>query len=257
MPSVTSTTHAESALDLAEPGGGQRIPVEDPAEAQGWFGRCSRTLLRVWLDPSHSFALVPEPIDHGRVLRYLATLRLPLWGVLIVLLAARYAMGPEFGAMRSRSIHAVLEPTMAEALSVWLVVMVPVGMPLLYFVGGLVAHIGIALTGGAPRSIGASMRAVGYALGPALFAIGVLDLPLYFGYMPGFLYIELLAAIGLSFGVQSGLALAHTHRIAFIRGFVVALLPLITLMAVTLGRAALELEDLPGMPGPSSPYYVP
>ena len=51
-------------------------------------------------------------------------------------------------------------PPLAEALSSWLVLMVPVGMPLLYFLGGLMAHIGMALTGGASRSIGASMRAI-------------------------------------------------------------------------------------------------
>jgi hypothetical protein len=135
--------------------------------------------------------------------------------------------------------------------------MIPVGMPLLYFFGGLLAHIGIALTGGAPRSIGASMRAVGYAMAPALLVIGVLDVALYTGRIEGVPYVAILWAAELLFLWLVGWALARTHGISVKRGFLVGALPVLLLSVVTFGRALLELSSFPGLPGPDAPYYVP
>ncbi len=235
---------------------GSAIPVEQPGDG-GWASRVVRTLIQLQFHPSASFRRCPEPVEHGRILRFLGTLRLPPWIVLLSLLGWQLVTrdGPE--PIPTRSIHQVLEPPVAEALSTWLLLMVPVGLPLLYFFGGLFAHIGIALTGGAPRSIGATMRAVGLALGPALLAVALLDVPLYLGHMPGTVYVWVMAFVGVMFLVHVGIAVARTHQIALARGFLVALLPLFTLMGATLGRAALELEELPFVPPPASPYYVP
>jgi hypothetical protein len=207
--------------------------------------------------PSASFRVCPEPVHHGKVLRFLATLRFPPWIVLVGILAYQRIVAPGPTAEPMRSIYMFIDPPLAQALSAWIVLMVPVGMPVLYFVGGLLAHIGIALTGGAPRSIGTTMRAVGYSLGPALLAVGILDIPLYLNHLSATLYLGVVGAVALLFEVHAGIAVARTHRIALARGFLVALVPLVVLVSVSVGRAMLELETLPFLPEPRSPYWVP
>lgn len=231
------------------------MPVE-ARERSGWVSACVRTLVRTVLRPSLGFGRCPEPVSHGTVLGFLATLRLPAWLVLVALQAVRIA-GDSTPPMPLRSVHLLLEPPLVQALSVWLVLMVPVGLPLLYFFGGLVAHVGVALTGGAGRSIGASMRAVGFASGPALLVIALLDLPLYLADMPAVVYLGAVLGAVLLLLQTAGVALARTHQISAARGLMVALLPALLLGGVTMARAALVLRELPGMPVPEQPYYIP
>lgn len=231
------------------------IPLEQPGT--GWITAVRRTLAALLLHPSASFAVCPEPISHGRVLAFIATLRLPLWVVLLVTLGASELAAEVATPEPMRSIYQVIDPPLAQVLSVWLVLMVPVGMPLLYFIAGLVAHVGVALTGGAPRSIGASMRAIGYALGPALLVVGGLDVPLYLGRVEAPVYLAIVAVTGVAFLWLVAFGLSRTHRVSLARGFLVGVLPTAVFLGVTLGRAALELTLLPGFPEPSSPYFVP
>jgi len=231
------------------------MPVES-RERTGWVVACVRTLFRTVLRPSLGFGRCPEPVAHGTVLAYLATLRLPAWVLFVVLQAVR-VQGDGTPPIPLRSVHLLLEPPLVQALSVWLVLMVPVGLPLLYFFGGLVAHVGVALTGGAGRSIGASMRAVGFASGPSLLVIALLDLPLYLGQTPAIVYFGAVIGAVLLLLQTGGIALARTHQISLARGWLVALLPALLLGCVTMTRAALVLTELPGMPVPEQPYYVP
>jgi hypothetical protein len=155
-------------------------------------------------------------------------------------------------------IHAFVAPPLARVLSLWIVLMIPVGVPVLYFIAGLAAHLGMSLTGGAPRSIGATMRAVGYSMGPALLLISVLDLPLYLGQIDGFPYLGAVMVVVLWFLWQTGMALTQMHRVGVLRGFLVALVPTLFLGSVTVARALLVLHDVPFLPPPSgSPYYIP
>src|SRR5690606_32429321 len=39
----------------------------------GWIARCRRTLVAMLARPGRTFDMCPEPIDHGRVLRFMAT----------------------------------------------------------------------------------------------------------------------------------------------------------------------------------------
>lgn len=232
------------------------LPIEQRGRVR-WLQACARTLALALTRPSASFRRCPEPIAHGRVLGYLATLRLPAWAVLVGVIAFRTFTRDRPPPMPLLPIHTIVDPALGEALSTWLVLMVPVGLPLLYFVGGLVAHVGIALTGGAPRSIGATMRGIGYALGPVLLAIAVLDLPLYLAHVPGLAYMVFVGAVTLAFLVLAGIALARTHQISVARGFLVALLPALLLAAVTVVRAGLVLDEVPGLEEPDMPYYIP
>lgn len=232
------------------------IPLED-ASAGSWLARVRQTLVSLILRPAQSFRVCPEPIDHGRVLRFLATLRLPPWIALLAALAFQHMSTPEGSGVPMRSVYAFLEPPLARVLSLWVVLMIPVGLPLLYFVSGLLAHIGVALTGGASRSIGASMRACGYVLGLVLLVLGVLDIPLYLGQVPGDAYVVVLGTVGLVYWSLTGIALARTHQIGVPRGWMAALLPTLVLVAVTFGRAWLELTNVPGFRTPGGPYALP
>ena len=202
-------------------------------------------------------ARCPEPINHGAVLRFLATLRLVPWLLLVGWLGVGWAMSPEREVAPSRGIDAFLDPALRESLSMWMLLMVPVGMPLLYFTCGLVSHVAVGLTGGASRSVGASMRALGYAMAPALLGVGLLDIVIFTVGMPGALYPWIALALLLVFLWVASLGLAATHQIHLVRALLVALLPAVILFVVFVGRAMLQLEDTPGLPEPPSPYVVP
>jgi hypothetical protein len=196
-------------------------------------------------------------VAHGAVLRLLHGVRLPLWLVLLVALGLRAWLSPN-GATALAPIHEVLDPRLCEVLSLWLLLMVPIGVPLLYFALGMATHVALTLTGGAPRSIAASMRAAGTALAPGLLGISILDLFVHLGMMSGLAYLIALAVVGLSYFHQLGQALTGTHGISPIRGYVVAVVPLAIVLAVQLGRALLVLPDFPGWePSPTHPYFIP
>jgi hypothetical protein len=232
------------------------IPLEVD-DGSGWLSRCRRTLWALVLHPVQSFRVCPEPIAHGRVMRLLATVRLPAWVVLVGLLAIRHGTAAEGEGVPMRAIYAFVEPSLSRVVSLWILLMIPVGLPLLYFIEGLVAHVGVGLTGGASRSIGASMRACGYVLALVLAVVGLVDIPLYLGHMPGVAYLGILGVMTLLHWGLVGVALAKTHQISVPRGWLVAILPTLVFAAVTLLRALPELAEVPGLPPPGGEYAVP
>lgn len=233
-----------------------RIPTERRRDGS-WARRCARTLVGMLVAPHRMFERCPEPVDHGTALRYLATLRLVPWLGLIGFLALSFTLSPEREVTTSRSIHAFVDPALVESLSVWLLVMVPVGMPLLYFVCGVVSHVAVGLTGIASRSVGASMRATGYAMAPALLGVGLLDVPLYTSGFRGVPYMLVVGVLVGVFWVIATIGLSRTHQINPLRAFIVAALPTVMLAVVFDVRAALLLQELPLLPEPPSPYVVP
>lgn len=233
-------------------------PIALEARAEGtWLSRCAQTVGELLRNPSRAFAVCPEPISHGTVLRFLATLRLPPWILLVVVLGYHHATKPEGMGIAALSIHEFIEPSLTRVISAWVVLMIPVGLPLLYFFSGLTAHIGVALTGGASRSIGASMRACGYVLAPLLLIVGLADVPLYLGMIPGIVYCGLLGLLALVHWGLLGVALARTHQTGVARGWMASLFPTLVFIAVTAGRAVLELAAVPGLTAPGSPYALP
>lgn len=249
-----------SALPVEWGGAVAQTPAQAASGPQlpGFWWRVVASLGVLLRRPRASFAYVQEPVAHGSVLSLLHAVRLPLWAVLLAVLAVQYATVPGSEAIVLRPVHELVDPRLGEILSLWLLLMVPIGVPLLYFVLGVAVHVSLTLTGGAPRSIAASMRAVGYSLAPAMLAIAVLDVPLHLGWIPGLVYMVLLGVIGLAFFVQLGLALTGTHRIWAIRGFIVAFGPMVVVLAIQAARAILVLDEVPGWtPAPSHPYFVP
>ncbi|MFO0636359.1 MAG: hypothetical protein U0168_26310 [Nannocystaceae bacterium] len=101
------------------------------------------------------------------------------------------------------------------------------------------------------------MRAVGYAAGPTLLAIGLLDLPLYLGDMPSEIYLPAAAIAIAPLLVLGGISLARTHQFSLLRGLLVMIWPVLLVLLEVLLRAALVLRTLPGLDVPDQPYYVP
>lgn len=233
------------------------LPLETDI-GRRWLSRCIRTLVQLLVSPGASFRVVEEPVEHGRVLAFLATLRLPGW-LLGLGVAAYMWWSDNIPELKRPSVIGELmrEAQFADVLRLWLLLLVPLGLPMLYFFGGILAHIGMALTGGARRSMGATMRAVGLALAPSLLLVGVLDLCVVgLGVGPEEWFAVVCVAAGLGFPLLA-IALARTHSTWLLRGFLVAILPLCLFTAVTLGRGLLEYYRLPYREAPPIDSYAP
>lgn len=233
------------------------LPLETDI-GKSWLVRCAKTLVQLVVSPSASFREVEEPVSPARTLGFLATLRLPLWFLALSWALVRWLVADDPEPLHRPSvIGGLIGAPFAEVLRVWLLLLVPIGLPMLYFFAGILAHVGIALTGGARRSIGASMRAVGLALAPSLVLVGVLD----------FMLVVLdaqpeawLILVGLALLFAAGLltvAMARTHSTSIVRALLVAVLPLALFASVTVGRGLLELSRLPYMEAPELNNYVP
>lgn len=223
-----------------------------------WLGRCVRTLAQLIVSPGKSFRVVEEPVSHGRVLAFLATLRLPGW-LLALGVAGYMSMTEPFPELERPSVigEMMRDALFADVLRLWLLLLVPLGLPMLYFFGGILAHMGMALTGGARRSIGATMRAVGLALAPSLLLVGILDLCVVgFGVEPE-VWFAVVALAGFSGLVLLAVGLARTHSTWLLRGVLVAILPILLFVGVTLGRGLLEYHRLPFQPAPPIDSYAP
>jgi hypothetical protein len=218
--------------------------------------------------PGASFSGVPDSIDHARVLGFVVSLRLPLWAVLLAVLVVTRFTRAEPEPWSPTALGQVLDVALVEALSLWLLLLVPIGVPLLYFLGGIFAHVALGLTGGARQSIGASMRAFGYSAAPAWLVISTLDLALYLGLFADRkpwgasfdgpeLYAVVLAAVMAVHYVALSIALARTHQVGLARSLLTALLPLAVFAGATFGRASLELERFPFVPRPEPSPYAP
>ena len=232
-------------------------PASLIAAGVSWLGVCARTLRAVLADPGSLFDRVPDPVPHGFILRFLATLRLPPWLLLALAEVTHLTHGAPM-VQPLLPIHGLVPAPLARALSVWLLLMVPVGLFTLYFLAGLLAHLGLVLTGGSSRSIGATMRAVGLNMAPGLLVVGSLELPLWLGWIDGAPYLGVLAAAALATWVLVTRGLVRTHHVGALRGAVIGLLPVVLLAAVSLGRAALVMHEVPGLGSPSeSLYYIP
>ncbi len=227
------------------------LPIEADRDG-GWLRRTGKTLVQLLSSPNASFRAVEEPVSHARVLLFLATLRLPIWLLTVGWLAFdSWLTQGEFGPLKRPSvIGELIGAQFADVLRLWLLMMIPLGLPMLYFFGGILAHSAMAMTGGARRSIGASMRAFGLALAPSLLVVGILDVAvLVFDASPE-VWAGVAAFAGLlGFGLIA-LGLARTHSTSLVRGLLVALLPAAFFVAVLAGRGLLETYRLPFMPAP-------
>jgi hypothetical protein len=250
----------------------RKLAIEtDPYRS--WAFRTDKILRQLVFSPSASFRAVEEPVSHARVLLFLATLRLPFWLLTTGWMAMEWwTSRGEIGEIRFPSVVGQLLGTLAQAtgspidhavqfsdvLRLWLLLMIPLGLPMLYFFGGILAHCAMALTGGARRSIGASMRAFGLAIAPALAIVGLVDFWLIVLDLDPILWAGAIGFAGLLSLTLIAIALARTHSTSLIRGLLVGLVPAAFFLAVQTGRGLLEIDHLPWEGEPELPAtYIP
>jgi hypothetical protein len=232
------------------------LPLETEV-GKSWLVRCAKTLVQLIVSPSASFRVVEEPVSHARILGFLATLRLPLWIIALAWAAIDWSISGPGELKRPSVVGEIVGAQFADVMRIWLLLLVPVGLPMLYFFGGILGHCAMALTGGARRSIGATMRAVGLALAPSLVLVGVLDLLVLALDVSPEVWVVIVAIAGLFAVFLLAVALARTHSTSLIRGFLVAGLPVAFFLALLAGRGLLEYYRLPFMPAPPIESYAP
>jgi hypothetical protein len=232
------------------------LPLETDL-GKGWLGRCAKTLVQLIVSPSACFRVVEEPVSHARILGFLATLRLPLWGLALSWSFVDWWLLTAPELKRPSVLGELIGAQFADVLRIWLLLLVPIGLPMLYFFGGILAHMAMALTGGARRSIGATMRAFGLALAPSLVLVGLLDVLVVAVEVPPEVWIAILGVAGLLAVALLAVALARTHSTSLIRGLLVAGLPVAFFFALTAGRGLLEYYRLPFMEAPPIDNYAP
>ena len=233
------------------------LPLESDI-GKSWVLRCGKTLLQLVLSPSASFRVVEEPVSHARVLAFLATVRMPTWFLALSWAGISWLTAAGPGPLKRPSVLGeILGAQFADVLRLWLLLLVPIGLPMLYFFGGILAHSAMALTGGARRSIGATMRAVGLALAPSLLLVGLADFLVIGLQVAPEIWFGLISLAVLSAVVLLAVALARTHSTSLLRALLVAAVPVAFFAAVTASRGLLEYYRLPFMDAPPIESYAP
>lgn len=236
---------------------GAGLPVE--VAHGGWWRATLATLTSLLVCPNRSFRAVEEPVAHGPALAFIVSLRLPTWGVLMALYLISWVEAPPdtLAPIRSSVASEALGLQLADVCATWMLLMVPLRIPIIYFAAGLAGHMVMTLTGGAHRSIGASMRALGFAFAPLALVVGALELGLVvFGLSPEMWTIVFASTTSIAW-VAASIALARTHEATVVRGLFVSLVPLLVFCGDAVGAASFELESLPFASPVDTDYKLP
>jgi hypothetical protein len=210
------------------------------------------TMGRALRRPAAAFQRVREPVAHAPLLELMAWARLLPWlpTLLVVAWSAWRSGALHTGPAGTTALDAAIGPAVALAGSLWLLALVPLGLPLLYFLGGVAGHLGVLLSGGVRRSVGASMRAFAITSAPVLLVLSCAELGVVLGLLTPEAWLAVLAASALVHVIFTGIALARTHEALLLRGWLVA--PLVTTILILgfVARAGLLLPRWPGEPPP-------
>lgn len=259
------------------------LPLEDQRrrDVRRWWD----SLVLLVRRPFARTLTIREPVGHASVIRLLWAVRWPTWllcsgPVFFVFVAsvlrelgATGMPGGEFAAAELTSSLAgalefsngqVVAPSLMDAtmpsffvrsLRVWLLLMVPLGIPLVYFLAGIVAHVVLVLTGGAPRSMGTTMRATGLAFVPVALLYGVLDVLASYAWVTPTTWALAFSAltIWLAFRLFAGVRCLHGLK----KRRALSVLPpaLLILTSGVVLRAALVLPHPPGAQPPAALRY--
>lgn len=261
------------------------LPLEDRRRRDWgrWWASLAMLAWRPFSRPVH----IREPVGHTAVVKLMWAVRWPTWLLCAVPIFVVFGLsiggrvlgvdglevvgaqpgssdGGGLAALALKSVEIVEAPgalggdvpgSLAQSLRVWLLLMVPLGIPLVYFAAGMTAHVVLVLTGGAPRSMGTTMRAVGLAFILPSLCYGLMDVGVTYGVLPplgwgvGFLVITAWLGGRMFFGVRCLQGLARRRSLAVIPP---------ALLVLTLGvlmRAALVLPYLPGAEVPATQRY--
>jgi hypothetical protein len=258
------------------------LPLEDPTRRD--LGRWWESLLLLMRRPFSRTLTIREPVGHASVVRLMWAVRWPTWllcSAPIFLVFGASVHGEFRGAQAVAGasgggawvagavafsnaqvaagslMDAFMPSFFVHSLRVWLLLMMPLGIPLVYFMAGIVAHVVLVLTGGAPRSMGITMRATGLAFVPVSLLYGVLDVLASYRWVTpttwsiAFAVLTIWLAFRLFAGVRCLQGLKKRRALS-------VLLPaLILLTSGVVLRAALVLPYPPGaQPPPAIRYGV-
>ncbi|MGB1699071.1 MAG: Yip1 family protein, partial [Nannocystaceae bacterium] len=180
------------------------LPLEDPRrhDVRRWSDSLSLLVRR----PFARSLTIREPVGHASVIRLMWAVRWPTWLLCSVPVFLAFvgsvigdppaadigATGSWVDGLRAWCDDQIVAPSLLDemmpsffvrSLRVWLLLMVPLGIPLVYFLAGITAHVVLVLTGGAPRSMGTTMRAIGLAVVPVSLVYGVMDVLATYGWI--------------------------------------------------------------------------
>ena len=250
------------------------LPVEDPTRTD--LGRWFASLRILVSRPFARAVRMDAPVAHAGVVSLMWAVRWPTWmicslPVFVAFLASAAPGGAAdvgdpaapaglvslaAGHMAAPSaLELVLPAFFAQSLRVWLLLMVPLGVPLVYFAAGLAAHVVLILTGGAPRSMGTTMRAVGLAFIPPSLVLGIMDVGASFGLLGPEVWLACFVAVGAWLGVRIFFGVRRLQGLRRRRTLAVVPVSLLVLTSGVMLRATLVLPNLPGAPPPPELRY--
>ena len=100
----------------------------DVEHLPGTAWRILYTIVALVRHPLQSFAHVHEPVSHGVVLGFLAAVRLPFWSALTIEVGVRALLSEGRKPIALLPVHDYLDPRLTEAVELWLLLMVPIGL---------------------------------------------------------------------------------------------------------------------------------
>ncbi len=233
----TFLVEREWARSSVGTGAGPRLVHWPWIYLKSWFEVAAR--------PASGFRRILEPVDHGPVICTVAAFRLVPWAVAAIAIVAAWLSGSPLRVGSLGWLASSVDGGMIHALSRWLFWLAPLLVLLTYVGAGLMCHLALALTGGARRSVGASMRAFGLGALPGLSLMYVLEPVLVLHAVMPEVWLWLLIGSALAVLIGATRAFSQTHEIAWWRALVVVLPAVCVVVACVGARTILELERLP------------
>lgn len=227
-----------------------RHPQEDPGQSRSlgsWLQRCASSLLKILSRPAGCFRALQEPVDLTPWVAFLLTVAAPSWIALVLRRCwlTAHATGPRLSFTDPRWLDLSLGSAGVDALDLWSLAMMPLGMLALYFCSGTLAHLLVLLTGPSSRTLGASLRSTAISWVPLL----LITAPLELLFRMGVIHLELWSVFAAVAGLWSlsllALGLARSHHTSLLRGWVAAPLPWLSVQLCFLLRIAFALESPP------------
>lgn len=230
------------------------ISIPNPNEAPGrspswssWISRTASSLFKILTRPGACFRALQEPVDLMPWVAFLLTVAAPSWMALVVRRCwlGWQSAGPRLSFTDPRWLDLSMGSAGVDALDLWSLAMMPLGMLALYFCSGTLAHLLVLLTGPSSRTLGASLRATAISWVPLLLITAPLELMLRMGFVHLELWLLGAAAAGLWSLSLLALGLARSHHTSLLRGWVAAPLPWLSVQLCFLLRIAFALKSAP------------
>lgn len=216
-----------------------------------WIARTLSTLATIITKPGACFRAVEEPVRLTPWIAFLLTVAAPSWLGLLGLTTVQQlrATGPRLTFSDPRWLDLTLGSAGVDALDLWTLAMIPLGLPAVFFCAGTLAHLLVLLTGPSSRTLGASLRAMAVSFVPVLLIQAPLELAFRAGILDFQLWLLGAAFAGLWSLALLALGLSRSHHTALVRGWVAAPLPWAVVQLLMLIRVGFAMKSAPFLQG--------